>query len=128
MAEHGRPLIGLVRTDALEDAGAVVERVREYVHLRVLPGNQLSVGPDEVRGVHVRSYRFERTARVASSVLASPPRSGVRRPPSRARSTADSIAAASCSRPSPWRSIIATEPNMASGLAIPVPAMSGAEP
>ena len=29
---------------------------------------------------------------------------------------------------SPWRSIIATEPNMASGLALPVPAMSGAEP
>ena len=29
---------------------------------------------------------------------------------------------------SPWRSIIATERNVASGLAIPCPAMSGAEP
>ena len=41
---------------------------------------------------------------------------------------ADSTAAASSSISSEWRSISATEPNIASGLAVPLPAMSGAEP
>ena len=45
-----------------------------------------------------------------------------------AASTAASTALASASIPSPSRSIIATERNVASGLAAPVPAMSGAEP
>jgi hypothetical protein len=31
-----------------------VHGVREYVHLGVLPGDELSVQPDEVGGVHVR--------------------------------------------------------------------------
>src|SRR3712207_7665349 len=39
---------------SLKDRGPVVHRVREYVHLRVLPGDGLSVQPDEVGGVHVR--------------------------------------------------------------------------
>ena len=57
-----------------------------------------------------------------------PPRSGVRSPSASARSTADSTAAAWASMANPWRSIIAADRNIASGLAAPVPAMSGAEP
>ena len=55
-------------------------------------------------------------------------RSGVRNPCSSTRSTADSTAAAASSISSEWRSISATDPNVASGFAIPWPAMSGAEP
>ena len=65
---------------------------------------------------------------MASDVVAVPPRSGVRSPSASARSTADSTAAAWGSMSSPWRSIIAADRNIASGLAAPVPAMSGAEP
>jgi hypothetical protein len=43
---------GLVRALALEYAGAVVQAVRQYVNLRVLPGNELSVLPDEVDLLH----------------------------------------------------------------------------
>ena len=43
---------GLVGADALEHAGSVVQAVAEYVHLRVLPGNEFSVVPDEVRLLH----------------------------------------------------------------------------
>ena len=53
VAEDRRAALGLVGADALEDAGAVVQRVGEYVYLRVLPGDELPVHPDEVRGVHV---------------------------------------------------------------------------
>src|SRR5204863_33133 len=114
---------------ALEDTRAVVQGVSEYVHLRVFPCDELAVHPDEVRGLHVLPpQRFERTASTASSVVASPPRSGVLSPLSSARSIADSRAAASLSRENPCRSIIATEPSMASGFALPVPAMSGADP
>src|SRR5437660_10200931 len=52
MAEDRGTLVGLVRTHTLEHAGAVVKPVRQYVHLGVLPGNELSVVPDEVRLVH----------------------------------------------------------------------------
>ena len=41
---------------------------------------------------------------------------------------ADSTAAACFLQSSEWRSISATEPNIASGFATPRPAMSGAEP
>src|SRR5688500_1572622 len=55
MAEDRGPALGVVRADSLEDPGSVMERVRQYVPLRVLPGDELSVHPDEVRGVHVLS-------------------------------------------------------------------------
>ena len=55
VAEHRRAALGLVGADALEDAGAVVERVGQYVDLRVLPGDELAVHPDEVRLLHVSS-------------------------------------------------------------------------
>src|SRR5205814_107576 len=48
-----RAELGVVGPDALEDAGAVVEAVREYVDLGVLPGDEVSVHPDEVGLVHV---------------------------------------------------------------------------
>ena len=104
--------------------------MREYVDLRVLPGDELPF--IQMRSawsiVVSRSVEVREHGSVASAVLAVPPRSRVRRPSCSARSTADSTAAASASRPRPWRSSIATDPNMASGLAIPCPAMSGAEP
>jgi isocitrate/isopropylmalate dehydrogenase len=56
---------------------------------------------------------------VASAVVAAPPRSRVRSPLASARSTADSTAAAWASKASPWRSIIAADRNIASGLAAP---------
>ena len=53
VAEDRRADLGVVAADALEDAGAVVQAVREYVDLRVLPGDELAVHPDEVRLLHV---------------------------------------------------------------------------
>ena len=55
-------------------------------------------------------------------------RSAVRAPVRRADSTADSMARASCSRPRLWRNAMAQLLSMPTGLAIPRPAMSGAEP
>ena len=69
-----------------------------------------------------------RTAWVASAVVAAPPRSRVRRPSASARSTADSIAAASLPSRVRGAASVAADRNIASGLATPVPAMSGAEP
>src|SRR4051812_49785129 len=109
MPEDGRPALSVVAALTLEHTRAVVHGVREYVHLGVLPCDELAVHPDEVRGWHVfPPQRFERTAATASSVVASPPRSGVRSPSSSARSIADSRAEASCSRENACRSIIAT--------------------
>src|SRR4029078_7519359 len=82
----------LIRAHALEDTGAVVERVGEYVDLGILVGHKLAVHPDQVRSTHLISFN---TASVVSAVVAVPPRSGGRMPASRARSTADSRAAAS---------------------------------
>ena len=81
----------LVGPDALEDAGPVVQGVREYVNLGVLERDELPVHPDAVSLAHFNSSR---TASVVSAVVAVPPRSVVRSPPARARSTADSTAAA----------------------------------
>ena len=44
--EDGRPAVGLVRADALEDPSAVVQRVGQYVRRRVTPWHQLAVVPD----------------------------------------------------------------------------------
>ena len=43
---------GLVRADALEDAGAVVEPVRGDVHRRVAPGHEAAVHPDRLGLLH----------------------------------------------------------------------------
>ena len=53
VAEDRGTALGVVAALALEDARAVVQRVRQYVHLRVLPCDELAVHPDEVRGLHV---------------------------------------------------------------------------
>ena len=53
LAEDGRPVGGLVGPDPLEHTGAVMQAVREYVDLRVLPVDELAVHPDEVRLLHV---------------------------------------------------------------------------
>src|SRR5205085_5471754 len=53
VAEDGGDELGVVRPDALEDARAVVQAVREYVDLCVLPGDEVSVHPDEVAWLHV---------------------------------------------------------------------------
>ena len=52
----------------------------------------------------------------------------VRTPDASTSATARSMAAASAASPNAWRSIIAAERMVASGLATPFPAMSGAEP
>ena len=52
VAEHRRPELGVVAAHAVEDAGAVVQAVREHVDLGVLPRDEVSVHPDEVGGLH----------------------------------------------------------------------------
>src|ERR1019366_5737162 len=59
---YGGAEVGLVATDALEYPGAVVQAVRQDVDLGVLPGDEISVHPDEVGGLHgvcapVRGFR-----------------------------------------------------------------------
>src|SRR4029077_19469726 len=97
---------------------SVVQAVREHVDLRVLPANEVAVHPDQFGWIHSAHWRLSRTALLAWAVLASPPRSGVRRPPSSARCTADSTAAASLAKPSPWASITTAHRTTASRLEI----------
>ena len=52
VAEDGRPALGLVAADALEDAGPVVEPVAEHVDLGVLPAHELPVVPDQLGRLH----------------------------------------------------------------------------
>ena len=90
------PAVGhLVRAHALEDARAVVQRVREHVDLGVLVGDELAVHPDlmaHVTAPPAPPWSPRRWSRCR-------PGRPVRTPFSRARSTADSTAAASSSRP-----------------------------
>ncbi|MNR13135.1 hypothetical protein D3C85_1295230 [compost metagenome] len=67
-------------------------------------------------------------ARVASTVPRAPPRSAVTAPEARTAATAASIESASSSRSKLWRSIMAADRTMPTGLARSLPAMSGAEP
>jgi hypothetical protein len=53
VAEDRWSLRCLVDPLALEYSGSIVKTVGEYVYLRVLPGNEFSVVPDEVRLFHV---------------------------------------------------------------------------
>src|SRR4029077_18225127 len=44
--ENRRAVVGRVRFHPLEDAGAVLQSVREHVHFRVAPGYEFAVEPD----------------------------------------------------------------------------------
>src|SRR5262249_16851475 len=48
VAEDGRAAGGLVAPDALENAGSVVQSVREDVDLGVLPGDEFAVLPNQL--------------------------------------------------------------------------------
>ena len=50
-AEDGRPLLGLVGAQALEDAAAVVQGVGQDVDLGLAPGQPLAVQPDDAVSV-----------------------------------------------------------------------------
>src|SRR5215208_4875294 len=144
--EDGRAPLRLVGADALEDAGAVVKPVLEHVDIGLVPWDEFAVHPDELCLLHHslrrtissgESMPYLRwssaiTASVISSVPApsssAPARSAVRSPFSSTRSTAASSAAASSGLSRPWRNMSATDRNVARGLAVPVPAMSGADP
>ena len=131
VAEDRRAALGVVRPDALEHARAVVQGVGQYVYLRVLPGDELAVQPDEVRGVGTYCPPFRGSR--GRPVWRPPWWRRRRGPESGGQPRAQCRSPILARRPrlsmsSPWRSIIATEPNMASGFALPVPAMSGAEP
>ena len=52
MAEDRRALSRVIGALALEHAGAVMQAVGQHVNLRVLPGNEFSVVPDEVGLFH----------------------------------------------------------------------------
>ena len=51
-AEYLRAFGGRVAADSLEDARAVVQPVREDVDVRLVPGDELSVLPDELSLLH----------------------------------------------------------------------------
>jgi hypothetical protein len=51
-AEDRRAALGIVGADALEDRGAVVQAVRQDVHARVRPVDQLAVHPDLLGFLH----------------------------------------------------------------------------
>ena len=54
MAEDRRADFGVVAADSLEDAGAVVQAVSEDVHIRLVPGDELAVLPDQLGLLHGR--------------------------------------------------------------------------
>ena len=56
MAEDRRAALGLVAADALEDAGPVVQAVAEHVDLRLVPGDELAVVPDQLSLLHAGKY------------------------------------------------------------------------
>ena len=152
MAEDGRPVLRLVGADALEDAGAVVEAVAEYVDLGVVPSDELAIHPDRfsllhdfllsvfggaiiadgpsfVRGSERGDHGSGHLGRADLPFAGGPGEqvSGAEAAGERAFDGGlDPSAAAPSSRP--WRSIIATERKVASGLAASWPAMSGADP
>ena len=133
--------------------GAVVEAVAQDVDLGVVPCDELAVHPDRFSLLHGSSLRPDQegaiiadatgawrgqSAAITASVISAVPtwRSPsapvqIGGPQSRGEGDLDGrsrSAAAPSPSPSPWRSIIAAERKVASGLAAPVPAMSGAEP
>src|SRR5205085_6436664 len=109
--------------DALEHAAPVVQRVGEDVDLGVVPVDELAVHPDLVdllqghRGLFLPQTRAATASPIWVVVPATSP----------ASAQALVIRAAASGSPR-WSSIIAAETIAASGLARPVPAMSGADP
>ena len=59
--EHGRALGRWVAAHPLENAGAVVEGVRQHVNLRLAPGDELAVEPDSVDRCKSHSASIYRT-------------------------------------------------------------------
>src|SRR6185503_15643845 len=104
-------------TDALEHTRPVVQRVREHVHPRFVPRDELAVHPDLVG----RLNRHQILPAIASPISAVVP---VR---SSDASTAPRTRAAASVSPRN-SNIIAADTIAARGSAWPVPAMSGAEP
>src|ERR1700733_2079709 len=85
VAEDRGARIRRVAALALEHAGAVVQAVRQYVNRGVLPGNELSVVPDEVDLFHDCSFvsRGATAGAVSLTTPAGPPGGPRRCPPSR---------------------------------------------
>src|SRR3954453_3492616 len=52
MPEDRGAAVGLVCPDALEDPGAVVEAVAQYVDLGVVPRDEIAIHPDPLRLLH----------------------------------------------------------------------------
>ena len=125
VAEHRRPAVRhLVRAHALEDARAVVQRMREHVDLGVLVRDELAVHPDlmaHVTAPPAPPWSRRRWSRCRPGPRGGRPSPGPCRPPILRQPPASS-------RPSPWRSMSAADRIIPSGLAIPWPAMSGAVP
>src|SRR5215210_4440838 len=67
MAEDRRAALGLIGADALEDPGAVMEAVAQYVDVGVLPRDEIAIHPDPLRLLHGSSLLAVR-AKYASSV------------------------------------------------------------
>ena len=81
-AKDRRPVLGLVTANSLEDRRAVVQHVRAYVHSGLVPGNQLSVVPDNLRWLeaghtHSSGQKGLRDARIISWGRVAPAAPGV---------------------------------------------------
>ncbi len=70
--EDGRALLGLVGADPFEDARAVVQRVRQYVNLRLGPRHELAVHPDLLGRRDGHRGAFPRAGRQQAAAIASP--------------------------------------------------------
>ena len=74
VAEHRRAELGVVAAHAVEHAGAVVQAVREDVDLGVLPGDEFSIHPDELGGLHVHQLLIRGFRALPRSPAPCPPR------------------------------------------------------
>ena len=73
-AEDRRPaIVAFVAADALEDGEPVVQRVREHVDLRLVPGDEPPVEPDPLGLLH-RPPASPKPSRNANYVAAAPSR------------------------------------------------------
>ena len=53
--DRGAAVVALVAADALEDRETIVERVREHMHLRLVPGDEPAIEPDALGLLHPAS-------------------------------------------------------------------------
>src|SRR5204862_521054 len=102
-----------------------IQLLHQQRHVRTLVERRDHDCKLELIGNHASSLS---TASPISVVDSDPPRSAVRAPAASAAAMAASTFCAASSLPSEWRSSIAAERIAAHGFALPVPAMSGAEP